>query len=318
MIVPILLIILGFALLIFGAGKLIEGATILAKKLNMSDLAIGLTIVAFGTSFPELVVNTFSSFQNQQELVFGNVIGSNLFNLFMILGITGLITPLLVEKSTVWKEIPISFMATILFFFLVNDSIFGNKNMLTRLDGVVLLVFFGAFLYYISKQLRADQKINTSENKIFSAPKTIMYIFLGLILLVIGAELVVDNAVKIAENHGVSQKIIGLTIVAAGTSLPELVTTIVAATKKNAGIAVGNIIGSNIFNITLILGSSALIRPINYDPIFNLDTGILLGGTLFLFIAMFTGIRKKLDRWEAAILLVTYLFYLTYLIQKEI
>ena len=128
MIVPILLIILGFALLIFGAGKLIEGATILAKKLNMSDLAIGLTIVAFGTSFPELVVNTFSSFQNQQELVFGNVIGSNLFNLFMILGITGLITPLLVEKSTVWKEIPISFMATILFFFLVNDSIFGNKN----------------------------------------------------------------------------------------------------------------------------------------------------------------------------------------------
>jgi cation:H+ antiporter len=319
MFVPILLLILGLALLIKGADWLVDGASSLAKRYNISDLAIGLTIVAFGTSAPELVVNTFASFQNHQDIVFGNVIGSNNFNLFIILGISGLLFPLTVQSSTVWKEIPLSLLAAFVLYFLCNDF-FSTASVLTRMDGGILLVMFGLFLYYVYKQLRNDiaQTQATEGEKKLSTVKLWSFIVIGLISLVVGGKLVVTNAIQMAATLGLSEKIIGLTIVAAGTSMPELATSIVATIKKNNDIAVGNIIGSNIFNIFFILSASSIIRPVTYDVLFNKDLYLLAGGTIFLFTAMFTGQKKRLDRWEAGILLIIYLGYTIFVIGKEV
>lgn len=318
MIIPFLIIIAGFALLIKGADWMVSGASALAKKHNISDLAIGLTIVAFGTSAPELVVNTVASFDGYSDIVLGNVIGSNNFNLFMILGIVGLIFPIAVHSNTVWKEIPISLFAAVIFFILANDFFFPGSNVLSRLDGMLLLALFIGFLFYVYKQMKNDETDSEIPEQALSNFKIWAYIVLGLAGLVIGGKLVVDNAIEVATNLGVSEKIIGLTIIAAGTSLPELVTSVVAAFKKNSDIAIGNIIGSNIFNIFLILSVSSMIHPIEYNTSFNNEMYLLVAGTLFLFIAMFTGIKKKLDRWEAAVLLITFMLYTIYLIWKEL
>lgn len=318
MITQLIFLTLGLGLVIKGADWFVEGASALAKRYNVSDLAIGLTIVAFGTSAPELVVNVIASVNGYQDIIFGNVIGSNNFNLFIILGIAGVITPLVVQSNTVWKEIPFSFAAVILLFGLANGILSTDAEILTRFDGLVLLILFGLFLYYVYRQLKVDPAQAEIPQKSYSVPKIWGLIVIGLVGLVLGGRWVVDNAVEIATLLGVSEKIIGLTIVAAGTSLPELATSVVAALKKNVDIAVGNIIGSNIFNIFLILAISSLVRPIQYDAVFNIDLYILGGGTLFLFVTMFTGQRKKLDRWEAAVLLVSYIGYTIYLVQKEL
>ncbi|KPQ10800.1 MAG: cation:H+ antiporter [Algoriphagus marincola HL-49] len=317
MVVSILLLLIGLVLLVKGADWLVDGASVLAKKRNVSDLAIGLTIVAFGTSAPELVVNAVAASGNYPDIVFGNVIGSNNFNLFIILGISGLIIPLSVQSSTVWKEIPFSFFAAIILFLLANAYLFSGNPLLSRWDGVILLVCFVAFLYYVATQLKSDPEAEQVEAKDYSTLKIWTLILVGLIGLVGGGKLVVDNAVSMAQTLGVSEKIIGLTIVAAGTSLPELATSVVAAMRKNTDIAIGNIVGSNIFNLFLILGVSSLIRPLAYNISFNTDLYILGAGTIFLFLAMFTGKRQKLDRWEALILLTSYLLYTGYLIGLE-
>lgn len=317
MVLQIILLILGLLLLIKGADWLVEGASTIARKKRISDLAIGLTIVAFGTSAPELVVNVVAAVQDHQDIVFGNIIGSNNFNLLVILGIAGLITPLAVQSSTVYKEIPISLFAAIVLFVLANGFL-SEQSVLSRLDGMVLLVFFGLFLFYVYKQLKRDpekmeiKEVNMSPAKIWG------FIVVGLAALVIGGRLVVTSSVDMATAMGVSEKLIGLTIVAAGTSLPELATSVVAALKKNNDIAVGNIIGSNIFNIFFILGVTSVIRPIAFDPVFNIDLYLLFGGTIFLFITMFTLGKKKLDRWEAALLLGAFIAYTAFLITKEI
>jgi cation:H+ antiporter len=316
MLINLLLLVLGLFLLIKGANWLIDGASSLARKYQISDLAIGLTIVAFGTSAPELVVNAFASYENHQDLVFGNVIGSNNFNLFVILGIAGLITPLIVQSSTAKKEIPLSFLALLVMYVLTNDFLV-DEQILSRMDGVILILFFILFLYYVYRNLKTDTTVVSVAPKSYSTGKLAILIIAGLAGLVIGGKLMVDNAVEIAASLGVSEKIIGLTIIAAGTSLPELATTVVAALKKNNDIAVGNIIGSNIFNIFFILGVSALIRPIPYNTVFNTDIYLLGLGTIFLLLAMYTGQRKKLDRWEAGILLVVYISYIVYLIMGE-
>lgn len=304
-------------MLIKGADWLVEGASTVAKKKQISDLAIGLTIVAFGTSAPELVVNVIASVQNHQDIVFGNIIGSNNFNLFFILGIAGLITPLVVQSSTAVKEIPISFIAAILLFILAN-AFLTETAILSRLDGVILLIFFAGFLYYVYKQLKREPEKNEVKELKLSNTKIWGLIVLGLAGLVIGGRLVVTSAVDMATAMGVSEKLIGLTIIAAGTSLPELATTVVAALKKNSDIAVGNIIGSNIFNIFFILGVSAVVRPIPFDEIFNIDLYLLFAGTAFLFLAMHTSGKMKLDRWEAAVLLIVFLAYTGYLVFNEI
>lgn len=317
MITEILLLIVGFAILIKGADWLVDGASALARKHSIPELAIGLTIVAFGTSMPELVVNTFAAYQSQPEIAFGNVIGSNIFNLFAILGIAGLITPLIVQSSTVWKEIPLSFFAIIVLFLLAN-SIFSNNQTLSRIDGLILISCFGFFLFYVFNQLKVDKQTMELPKKVLSNQKIWLYIIIGLLFLVAGGKLVVSNSVKIAEMLGISKTIIGLTIVAAGTSLPELATSVVAAIKKNNDIAVGNVIGSNIFNIFFILGFSAIISPLEFNSSFNKDLYLLGFGTILLFIAMFSGRKRKLDRWEAGILLVTYIGYTLFLINKEL
>lgn len=318
MLTPILWLTLGLILLIKGADWLVDGASALAKKFNISDLAIGLTIVAFGTSAPELVVNVMGSIQGHHEIVFANVIGSNNFNLLVILGIAGLITPLVVQSSTVWKEIPLSLFAAILLLLLANDFWSPEAFTLSRIDGVIFLLLFCGFLFYVYKQLSSDpSEVETPEKPYFQL-KIWSYIILGLAGLVLGGRFVVNNAIEIATILGVSEKIIGLTIIAAGTSLPELATSIVAAMRKNVDIAVGNIVGSNIFNIFLILGVSSLVSPVHYNPSFNSEMYLLGGGTLLLFIAMFTGQKKKLDRWEAALLLLIFVGYTGYLVAGEI
>ena len=318
MTLQIFLLLAGFVLLIIGADWLVEGASALAKKYRVSDLAIGLTVVAFGTSAPELVVNVYSSVQNHQDIVFANVIGSNMFNLFAILGIAGLITPLMVQSTTVWKEIPFSLFAMIVLFVLGNDLVTGGSKVLSRADAFVLLVFFGLFLYYVYRQMRSGRTETGAESKQLTALKITLFIVLGLAGLVSGGRLVVTSAIDLASAFGVSEKIIGFTIVAAGTSLPELATSVVAAYRKNNDIAVGNIVGSNIFNIFFILGISAMIRPLNYNPAFNTDIYLVSAGTLLLFLAMFLGGKKKLDRWEAAVLLLVYVGYTIILIHKEV
>jgi len=310
------LLLLGFVFLIKGANWLVDGASALAKKHNISDLAIGLTIVAFGTSAPELVVNAIASFQGHQDIVLGNVIGSNNFNLFIILGIAGLIYPMTVQSSTVWKEIPISFFAAVLLLFLANDFFSDDTAVISRLDGGLLLLLFLGFLTYVFVQLKSDSRNLEVPTNQFSNLKITTYIILGLTGLVLGGKFVVSSATDIATSLGLSEKLIGLTIVAAGTSLPELATSVVAALKKNNDIAIGNIIGSNIFNIFFILSISSLIHPIEYNAIFNTDVFILLGGTLFLFAAMFTGRKRELDRWESALLLIAYVGYIAYTITK--
>jgi len=317
MVVSLLFIVVGFLGLIFGANWLVDGASGLAKKYNIPDLVIGLTIVAFGTSAPELVVNSVASIDGLSDIVLANIIGSNNFNLFIILGIAGLVYPITVQSSTAWREIPISLIITIVLFGLANDFFINQNSVISRLDGIILLLSFICFLYYIFKQMKTEKievvpYIQKSNITIWSL------ILIGFSGLLIGGKLVVDNSIDIATDLGVSQKIIGLTIIAAGTSLPELITSIVAALKKNSDIAIGNVIGSNIFNILLILSISSLINPIDYNQIFNQDFAILIGGTIFLIIAMFTGKRKKLDRWEALILVCFYLIYTTYLVSKEL
>ncbi|MFB6319473.1 calcium/sodium antiporter [Saccharicrinis sp. FJH54] len=317
MIWNILYMLLGLGLLVKGADWLVDGASSLARKYRISELAIGLTIVAFGTSAPELVVNIISSSQQHYDIVLGNIIGSNNFNLFMILGVAGLISPLVVKSGTVWKEIPLSLMAALLLLFMANDTLHRQLPVISRLDGMIFLMLFALFLWYVYRQMKTDLPDHATVEK--QRPVWLIAIFIasGLAGLVIGGKLVVDNAVKFATELGVSEKVIGLTIIAAGTSLPELFTSVVAVMKKNNDIAIGNVIGSNIFNIFLILGISSLVKPIPYNTHFNTDLWILTGGTIFLFIAMFTGQRKKLDRWEAAVLLVTFIAYTTFLVMQE-
>lgn len=317
MIFPISLIIVGFACLILGANWLVDGASALAKKYKVSDLAIGLTIVAFGTSAPELVVNVIGSMNGYSDIVLGNIVGSNNFNLFLILGLSGLIYPVTVQSSTAWKEIPISLLAAIIMLFFANDFIFSDSSYLGRIDGVVMLMLFFLFLYYVFTQMKNEPQTEVSiVHK--STLKIWGLIIFGLFGLVAGGQLVVMNSVNIASSLGVSEKIVGLTIIAAGTSLPELVTSVVAALKKNSDIAIGNVIGSNVFNLLFILSISSVISPIDYNPKFNLDLYILIGGTIFLLAAMLTGHRKKLDRWEAGILFGFYMLYTVFLVIKEI
>jgi cation:H+ antiporter len=318
MLIPFILLGLGLALVLKGADYLVDGASSLAKRLHAPEIVIGLTIVAFGTSAPELIINTFSSIAGKNDLILGNIIGSNLFNTLLILGVVGLIYPLDFQRNSVRKEIPFSLLALLVFFFLANDHFLFKSaaNRLSRIDGLILLVLLGFFLYYtfgLSK-IKSDR---ADEIKVYSLLKTWIFIILGFIFLFLGGKLVVDYAVIIAREFRVSEKLIGLTIVSMGTSLPELATSVVAAIKKRSDLIVGNVIGSNIFNILLILGVSAQISPISYDTVFNLDVAILALGTVFLFIAMFTLKPRKLDRWEAFVLLIIYIVYMVFIISRK-
>lgn len=317
MILAFSLIIVGFVALIYGANWLVNGASSLAKKYNVSDLVIGLTIVAFGTSAPELVVNSVASYDGFSDIVLGNIIGSNNFNLFIILGIASLVYPIAVQRSTIKGEIPISLFVAIAFLALANNFFMDATSEISRWDAMIMLLLFGGFLYYIFRQMKSER----SEEGTFmpkSSTAIAALIVFGFTGLIVGGKLVVDNAILVATDLGVSQKIIGLTIIAAGTSLPELVTSVVAAMKKNSDIAIGNVIGSNIFNVLLVIPISALINPVIYKSSFNADIYILIGGTIFVLGALILSKSNKINRWHGAILLGFYLAYTGYLVAKEL
>lgn len=318
MLLTVLLLLLGFALLIKGADYLVKGASALARKFNVSELVIGLTIVAFGTSTPELVVSIVSSAKGLNEVVYGNVIGSNIFNLYFILGVSAIIFPIVVQRSTIRKEIPYSLWAIVLFFILANDELlWGNENYLSRIDSLIMLFFFGAFMVYVFYNMKSDPEPTPSvEKKDYATWITIIMIIGGLVGLVIGGQMVVNNAVTIARSFNLSDKLIGLTIIAAGTSLPELATSAVASYRKNSDISIGNVVGSNIFNLLFVLPVSGLIRPMDYDSSLNMDNYVLMAGTVLLFI-LFLGKTSKLTRWEALLLLIGYIVYVAYLIWRE-
>lgn len=325
-IVNLLLVAVGFVLLIKGADFLVNGSSSLAKRFNVSDIAIGLTVVAMGTSAPELVVNIISGTELSQEgtndIVFGNIIGSNIFNIFLILGISSVIYPLTVQQNALWKEIPYSLLATFIFFILVNDVIFFDKeiNTLGTLDAIILMVMFVLFLTYIFMNLtrNPDDSELIEDIEVYSNLKTTLMIVFGIAGLVFGGKMIVDNAVAIAEVFHVSEKLIGLTILAAGTSLPELATSAVAAFQKKSDLAVGNIVGSNIFNLLLVIGTTGLIHSsLGFPEALNLDLYFVMAGTFMLFLFMFTFKKFKLDRSEGAIYLVGFAIYMYILFERE-
>ncbi|GIV37970.1 MAG: K+-dependent Na+/Ca+ exchanger [Cyclobacteriaceae bacterium] len=312
------LLIAGFIILIKGADLMVSGASSMAKKFGISAIAIGLTVVSFGTSAPELIVSLLSAVNGKADASFGNVIGSNNFNLFCILGVSGLIYPLVVQRNTVKFEVPISIAAILILYVLVNDRWFGAaQNILSRYDAVVLLVLFITFMMYVYRTMKKTSDYEEAPIKIFSTPVSILLVVSGLVMLVLGGKLVVDNAVSLANYFGLSQKIIGLTILATGTSLPELATSAVAAYKKNTDIAIGNVVGSNIFNIFFILGVTGAVQPMHYNDAMNFDLRVLLAGSVILMIFMFTLNTRKLDRWEAFLLFTGYIVYTVFLIGME-
>ena len=311
---------IGFAILIKGADYLVNGSSSIAKKNGISNLAIGLTVVAFGTSMPELIVSLLSAIDGKNDASFGNVIGSNNFNLLFILGIAGLIYPLVVQRNTVKYEIPLSLLAAGILFLLVNDGLLwgGESNMLSRFDSIILLVFFVGFLLYIYRTMKNTNDFDQGEQiKIYGTGLAMGMIGLGLVMLIGGGTTVVNSATTIAKHYGLSEKLIGLTILAAGTSLPELATSCVAAYRKNTDIAIGNVVGSNIFNIFFILGITGFINPMPYNTAMNFDLYILGASTIILMIFMFTLNTRKLDRWEAFLLLISYFAYTIFLVGME-
>ncbi len=311
-----ILFAIGFVLLIKGADYLVEGSSLLAKKLGIPTLAIGLTIVAFGTSAPELSVNIFAALTNASEVSYGNIVGSNICNILLILGIAALIFPLRVERSTVWKEIPYSLLAAVILFILSNKFRANGHRALTWIDGLIMMIFFVLFLFYIYRMIHAQRSKLTREKVKCSNWKIALMIVGGLVALYLGGRWVVDGAVQIASLLGISQYLISATIVAVGTSLPELVTSVVATLKKEFDIAVGNIVGSNIFNILLIMPITSFISPIAIPSFINIDMILLIFITSILFLFMFIGSKHKLDRWQGAIFLVMYTAYVAYLIAR--
>jgi cation:H+ antiporter len=294
----------------------------LATRLGVSALVIGLTIVAFGTSSPELVVNLFASFQGNTEIAIGNVLGSNVVSLLLILGASALIYPLAVQRGTIWKEIPFSLLAVIVLGLLVADVVIDGATaaVLTRTDGLILLSFFVVFMYYVYGLAKSGQQNLEEVNveKKYSTLKSFSLIVVGLVALGIGAKFIVDAAVAVAIQFGLSEALIGLTIVAVGTSLPEIAASIVAAKRGKVEIAVGNVIGSNIFNIFLILGVSALVRPLPFSDVFFFDLWVVILATVVLFLALFVGKKYVIEKWQGAALLLLYVAYLAYHVTNEL
>lgn len=315
MLLNIVFLFAGFVILIYGANKLVDGGAALAFRLNVPNIVIGLTVVAFGTSTPELVVNIISSVEGQSALALGNVLGSNIFNILAILGITAAIYPIAIKKTTTWVEVPMALFAALLVFItFCNDHLpVSGSSMLSRTEGIIFLCLFGIFVAYTLILARKGEGEEVAV-KAYTIPKAVFFIVVGLAGLVLGGQLLVKGAVHVAEAFGISQRVIAVTIVAIGTSLPELATSLVAARKKNADMAIGNVVGSNIFNTFLILGTSAVIQPIPMSAENLTDILANLMATLLLFLFIFTGKGRKIEKWEGMVFLLFYMAYLFFLI----
>ena len=320
MVINVLFLILGFALLIKGADYLVKGASDIAKKLCIPQIIIGLTIVSIGTSMPELIVSLNSAINHHSDIAIGNVVGSNISNLFFILGICAAIKPLKFKNETVRLEIPLVIFLTALLYILGNNGN-GNYKIITKSEGLILVICCTFFVLYNIYMAKKNNKSNDDEennisirNKKNSIFKSLYRIIIGIVGLKFGGDFVVDSASAIATSLGVSEKIIGLTIVAFSTSLPELITSITATIRNEIDMAIGNVIGSNIFNIVLIVGATALIRPIDYSISYNKDIIILMIGMIVLFVIPFIGEKNKISRFSGLAYVVSYISYLASMI----
>lgn len=328
LIYSVLFIIVGIILLVIGSDKMVDGASSLAKRIGISEIIIGLTIVAFGTSAPELVVNLSSVYTGSTDIAVGNIIGSNIVNIFIILGLSALFTPIIVGKTLIYKDIPFAILSSVTVFVLGVDTYFKNINAndfvgLDRSDGIILLLFFIIFLYYIFSEAFSNRKNNikdvlgdVKQVEVLSKYKSIFFIVIGLTFLIIGGKLVVDGAIDVARFFGISEMLIGLTIIAIGTSLPELFTSVTAARKGNSDIAISNVVGSSIFNVFFILGVTASISnlPINISNIFDMFVNILASVLIFVF--LYIGVKNRIDRWQGFIFVLFYIFYVLYIINR--
>lgn len=310
----------GLALILIGANTLTDGSAAVAKKFHISDLVIGLTIVAFGTSAPELVISSVSALKGVADVAIGNVVGSNIFNVLMIIGCTALVMPITVGKGTMTKEIPFVILASLVLTFVASDVWLdgGTANVISRIDGLVLLSFFAIFMAYtfaIAKEGNSEDEATVKEMPVW---KSTLFILGGLAGLIFGGQLFVDGSSGIARSLGVSDSIIGLTLVAGGTSLPELATSITAALKKNPGIAIGNVIGSNLFNIFFVLGISSTLSPLPLGGITTLDFVVLIASALLFWVVGWFFRTRTITRLEGGIMVACYVAYTAYLISLQV
>ncbi len=307
-----LIILFGFVFLLLGAEGLVDGASGLAKRFGISNLVIGMTVVAFGTSMPEFVVNMFSVAEGQTDLALTNIVGSNIINIFVILGLTALVYPIASARSARVFDIPMNILAGIVVLVAVLVTLpFESVQGMSRLSGVILLLIFGIFMYHSVKTAKAEPD-NAEDFKPMPLAKALIYIVLGLAGLIVGGEMIVRGSVRVATELGVPDAIIGLTIVALGTSLPELATSVVAATKHNCDLALGNIVGSVSFNVFFILGTSALLRPLPAYEGIILDGIMATLGAVLVWLGVISNRQHQLKRWHGALLLIVYAAYLTY------
>lgn len=307
--IPILLLAAGFVALILGANWLVNGATSVGIRAKLSPLIIGLTIVAFGTSLPEMIVNVFSCAKGSPGLAIGNIIGSNTMNILLILGVSALVWPIDVSRISIRRDIPVGFVATLAITLMANYFFTEKAHTINWIEGIVLLVMgIGYLLLTILK--KDPQEDIEGAQQAMPWGKTILSLVFGIAGLWIGGELVSDNAQILARNWGMSESTIGLTIVATATSLPELITSVVAALKKNSGIAIGNVLGSNIMNIFMVLGVSALITPLPFEPKMNQELMILFAANILMLLFVFTGKGRKISRWEGALLTLSYVGFM--------
>lgn len=308
--ISIILIIIGMALVLWGADRLTDGAVAIAQQMKVPEIVIGLTIVAMGTSMPEFCVSFAGALKGTADLAVGNVVGSNIFNAMLIVGVAAMVAPMSILKSTVKKDIPFAVFASLILFQLCLN------NRITRIEAFVLLIMFAVFMIYTVMGAKNGMPTASEEeakkNKSKGLFKDVLYVFAGLAALIVGSNIFVDNATEIARLLGVSEAVIGLTIVAAGTSLPELATSIVAARKGQSAIAIGNVIGSNVFNILFIIGLTGVITPMQIVGLTNIDFAVMLGSMLLLWLMSFT--KYTLSRWEGAVLAVLYVVYVGWLI----
>lgn len=319
LVLSITLLASGLGILIYGGELLVRGASSLAARLGVPALVIGLTVVAFGTSAPELMVNLYAAVTGATDIAIGNIVGSNIANILLILGISALLVPLTVKGSTVWKEIPFALLGGLMLFFLGADSFISgaSTDVLTRGEGLALLGVFAIFLYYVFGLAKVNPPDTGELPNPASSLKSVAFVVIGLAGLTIGGKLFVDNAIVLATLIGLSEVVIGLTVVAVGTSLPELVTSVIAARKGEHDIAVGNIVGSNIFNIFWILGVTAVIAPLPMPESFLADIGFELFASTLLFLIMFVGTRHTIDRWQGGMFFALYVLYIAFLLLQH-
>jgi len=316
MIFYLVLMLAGFGLLIKGADLFVDGAAKLARGLNVSPMAVGLTVVAFGTSTPELFVNIAASISGETEIALGNIVGSNIANILLVLGVSALLRPLTVGRETVWKTIPFSLLAAVILWVVASDVTINGSffSTISRSDGLVLLGYFAIFIVYTASIAMPVTGLPHVAPVVPGHSNTvILKMMFGFCGLLFGGRMTVDGAAVLAGRLGISPAIIGLTVVAVGTSLPELATSMIAARRGEVEIAVGNVVGSNIFNVFFILGISAVIRPLPFNPSAHVDMAVMTAASLLLFIFMFTGQERIMDRWEGALAVLIYCLYIGYL-----